>query len=296
MQCTCSLELGAYDKFKPQVSNLGKPSQLIIAAKQRTHTTYRKPRNKGMTGDQSTGEVREASQLSTLHFVDVAVNSSGAAPARKPDQERGIRAHVMRNYIQKKAKSSKSRNTSSALSTLSDHINRFRLTSRRDRKRSRYVSRRLDFNKRTSTLKPIVPKSHQSLHQIVVARPLANNTLSAVPSPIDTSTPGTLSLLEYYHTSFWDNSLACNPEGKWLSVAVSDSAVLHATLSLVAIHKFQTRGGPQTNSYLWHRGAAMRLVSKNLADLAHATSDGTIAAVSILSSSDNRVSLHEYSF
>ena len=230
-------------------------------------------------------------QLSTLHFVDVTVTSSRAVPVRNPEQERSIRAHVMRDYLQQKAKSPKSRNTSSALSRLSDHVNRFRLPSRPDHKRSRHGSKKLNSDQHASTLKPVVPKSHQSLHEVVLARSLANDTLPAVPSPINISTPGTLSLLEYYHTSFWDNSLACNPEGKWLSVAVSDSAVLHATLSLVAIHRFQTSGGPQTNSYLWHRGEAMRLVSKSLADPAHATSDATIGAVSILSTSDNSVSL-----
>ena len=255
----------------------------------------------GMTRDQTTGEAREARRPSALCFVNVAVTSSRAVPVRNAEQERSIRAHVMRAHLQQKAKPSRSRNTSSALLQLSDHLNQFRLPSRRDHKRSHHRSQKLSSDKHALTsesahtrMKPVAPKHHQSLHELLLARSLGSGTLSTVPSPIDTSTPGTLSLLEYYHTSFWDNSIACNPEGKWLSVAVSDSAMLHATLCLVAIHKFQSRGGPQTNSYFWHRGEAMRLISKNLADPAHATSDATIAAVSILSSSDNSVSLPNY--
>ena len=76
-----------------------------------------------------------------------------------------------------------------------------------------------------------------------------------------------------------------------MSVAISDPAMFHATLCLVALHKVQTRGGPpQSKSYFWHRGEAMRLISQNLADPEKATSDATIGAVSILSASDNSVS------
>ena len=94
-----------------------------------------------------------------------------------------------------------------------------------------------------------MPKARQNLCEGVFARSLVNDILYNVHSPIETTTPGTLDLLEFYHTSFWDNSSAVNPEGQWQSVALSDPAVLHETLCLVAQHKTQTWGGLEAKSY-----------------------------------------------
>lgn len=136
-----------------------------------------------------------------------------------------------------------------------------------------------------------MPKDHRGSRDVASPVSLAKSILCSFPSPVYTSSLGTLALLEYYYHSFWDNSLAVNPEGKWMSVAISDPAIFHATLCLVALHKVQTYGGPHANSYFWHRGEAMRLISHNLADPGQATSDATIGAVAILSASDNSVSL-----
>ena len=74
-----------------------------------------------------------------------------------------------------------------------------------------------------------------------------------------------------------------------MSVAISDPAMSHATLCLVALQKAQTCRGPQANAYFWHPGEAIRLICHNLADPGQATSDATIGAVAILSASDNGV-------
>ena len=239
-------------------------------------------------------------QASKLHFINLVVTPSGAhLPVRKAEEDRSIRAHVMKDYLQQKGKSSKPSNASPAASKLSDHLIQFRLPTRDKRKGSRRGAKEVLLDERTSTLssksirkRPIMSKEHESLCEVVLAKSLASDIFCCIPSPINTSTPGTLALMEYYHTSYWDNSLAVNPEGKWMSVAISDPAMFHATLCLVALHKVQTRGEPpQSNSYFWHRGEAMRLISQNLADPEIATSDATIGAVSILSASDNSVSL-----
>ena len=234
-----------------------------------------------------------------LHFVNVAVfPSRGHFPVRDAREERSIRAHVMKDYLQQRLQSSKPDDTSPAVSKLSDHLIQFRLSSQKKRKGSRRGTKDVTSDECTSIststrakMRAIMPKDHQNFLDVVSAKPLANSILCKFPSPIATSRPGTLSLVEYYYHSFWDNSLAVNPEGEWMSVAISDPAMFHATLCLVALHKVQTRGGSQANSYLWHRGEAMRLISRNLADPAEATSDATIGAVAILSASDNSVSL-----
>lgn len=243
-------------------------------------------------------KARKASQASTLHFVNVAVTSSRAhIPVRDAQEERHIRAHVMKDYLQQKHKSSKLGNTSPAVSKLSDHLVQFRLPSRGKRKRLRGGTKEVSSDEHTSTsvsapkkVIAILPKDQQSL-RVVSPRSFANSILCNFPSPINTSSPEVLTLLEYYYHSFWDNSLAVNPEGKWMSTAISDPAMFHASLCLFALHKVQTRGRPQMNSYLWHRGEAMRLISQNLADPGQVTSDATIGAVAVLSASDNSVSI-----
>ena len=247
---------------------------------------------------QTTEERGDRILTQKLRFINLGVTAPPAQlPIRNAGKEKNIRAHVMKNYLQQKAKASKTRNTLPAASKLSDHLIQFRLHSRRSRKGARRGTNEVksDENVSTSTSNPIkmraiMPKYHQNLREAVLARSLTDDMLCSIPPPINTSTPGTLALLEYYHTSFWDNSLACNPEGKWISVAISDPAMLHATLCLVALHKFQTRGEQEAKSYFWHRGEAIRLISESLTDPGHAASDATIGAVAVLSASDNSVS------
>ena len=250
----------------------------------------------GESRRRTTKKARKGRQTPTLHFVKVSVTRSRAHfPVRDAQEERSVRAHVMNDYLrQKKLKSSKPRSTSSAVSKLSDHLIQFHLLSQGKQKGSRRGTKEVISDERTSAptkMRPIMSKDPQGLRDVVSARSLTNSVLGDYPSPINISTPGVSALLEYYHHSFWENSLAVNPEGIWMSVAISDPVMFHATLCRVALHKSQTRGGPSASSYFWHRGEAMRLISHNLADPRHAMSDATIGAVAILSSADNSVSL-----
>ena len=253
----------------------------------------------GVPRGQTSEQAKKRMQLSSFYFVNVAVTPSRAdVPVRDAKKERSIRAHVMKDYLQKNLRRPKLNITSPDVSKLSDHLIQFPLPSRAKQQRSRRRGKEVDPDVRASTstsrptkMRAIIPKDHHGFRDAVSARSLANNLLCKFPSTINTSTPETLTLLEYYYHSFWDNSLAVNPEGQWMSTAVSDPAMFHATLCLVALHKAQTSGEPPAKSYLWHRGEAMHLISQNLADLGQATSDATIGAVAIMSASDNSVSL-----
>lgn len=106
----------------------------------------------------------------------------------------------------------------------------------------------------SSSVEPrrIMPKPHQSIDELVLARSLADNMNHSFSLHISTPTPGTSALLEYYNTSYWDNSLANNPEGVWLSIASSNPAMFHSTLCVVALQKTQIYGDAHAkSSYLW---------------------------------------------
>ena len=231
-------------------------------------------------------EVENPKEAASLHFVDFAFTSARAArlPVRNAKEERSIKAHVMKDYFRQKRRPTTTRNSPTVASQLSDHVTRFRLPSQqRSQKQS---------CSKVTPLRPIRSKIHRNSPELALMRPLAKEPLRNVPPlPINNaSQPDTLALLEHYHTLYWDNSLAVNPEGKWMSTALSDGAMLHATLALVALHRNQTCGVARTDLYFWHRGEAIRLISQNLADPGKITSDATLGAVAVLSASDNSVS------
>ena len=253
-------------------------------------------------GGQTAQKARKPIEPSKLHFVNVAVRPSRAQfPVREAGADSTIRAHVMKDYLQQKRNPSRSHTTSQAAPKLSDHMTRFRLPEAPDENNFRRRTKKAKFNEGTKKLSPrspksriIMPKDRENLQDDDLVKSLANFVPFVIPSPIDLSVLDTSSLLEYYHTSYWDNSLAVNPEGKWIAVAISDAAMLHATLCLVALHRCQTHEEPLGNSYFWHRGEAIRLVSRSLADPEQATSDATVGAVAVLSASDNSVSLFAF--
>lgn len=218
----------------------------------------------------------------SLRFVTVTARSLKQHRSKGSTEEaRHVRSHVMKDYLRRQHDAPKGR-FAQTTSILSDHVGRFRVNlkppSVGERQPSDMRRKRTPSPRKKPPTRLLVPKDPR-----IVEDPVAMSL------PIDLSTPGTMTLLEYYHTSFWANSLAVNPEGKWMSVALSDPAMLHATLCLVALHKFQTNGIPLGNSYFFHRGEAVRLITSRLDDQATATSDDTIGAIAILSTSDNTV-------
>lgn len=229
-----------------------------------------------------------------LHFVTV----NGPKSQSNADQKArsSVRAFVMRDYLRQKNNPSWKFAPATVSNRMDSHISRFR-SSRpssavRVKKRKSTGRRERGVRQRPKQQRLLIPapsdlyfhldqtKTDSQLHDLDSID--AFNILT-----VDLSNSETQSLLQYYQTTFWANSYACNPEGRWISVALMDPAIIHATLSLVAIHRRDLFSVDLSNVYFKHRGEAMKIVRSRLDDPEESLSDATIGAVSILSSSDN---------
>lgn len=233
-----------------------------------------------------------------LHFVTVSSAASRSTPDEK--ERRSLRAFVMRDYLRQKNDPHWKFAPANVAGRMDSHISRFRstrptTTTIKPRKRTKKAPKGRESTTSVRRPRPLVPApvapgkslgplnkpSKQShLHDLDVLDPFQT-------FKVDLSHSDDLILLQYYHTSFWANSYACNPEGRWLSVALMDPAIIHATLSLVAIHRRDCFSIDLSKAYFKHRGEAMKIIASRLNDAKESMSDATIGAVSILSSSDN---------
>lgn len=246
-------------------------------------------------------QVMAASVHSTreLHFV--TIDASNASPNVVAKQRKSLRAFVMRDYLRQKNDPSWHFAPAKVDGRIESHISRFRskkpvstsIPKRRNKKSNR-VQRRPSFD-RPRRLVPALSDSDgrviepgDAKHSPKTSRIHDLDSVDPFQTfNVDLSASETQDLLQYYHTSFWANSYACNPEGRWMSVALMDPAIIHATLSLVAIHRRDRYSIEMSKVYFKHRGEAMNIIASRLNDSKQATSDATIGAVAILSSSDH---------
>lgn len=97
-----------------------------------------------------------------------------------------------------------------------------------------------------------------------------------------TLSPHIQQLLYHYHHEFTQNSLAVNPEGSWYSFAVTDAGLLHATLSLVALHYDLGHHMEVSFETTYQQSEAIRLVNERLSDPEAQLTDALIGSVAIL--------------
>ncbi|KIY00926.1 uncharacterized protein Z520_03592 [Fonsecaea multimorphosa CBS 102226] len=226
-----------------------------------------------------------------LRFV--AVSGQKAHPTTDKKERSSVRAFVMRDYLRQKSDPTSKFTPANVGERMASHISRFRSarpsSTVKPRKRRMAATRdRRSGGKPKSQrlLVPALPESKEEhsrisrLHDLDALDPFG--TLD-----VDLDGPQTQSLLQYYQTSFWANSFACNPEARWISVALMDPAIIHATLSLVAIHRRDCFSIDLSKVYFKHRGEAMQIVARRLNNLQESLSDETLGAVALLSSSDN---------
>jgi hypothetical protein len=77
------------------------------------------------------------------------------------------------------------------------------------------------------------------------------------------------------------NSTALNPDGTWISFAITDMVVLYSTMAIVAWHFDQMCGIPESSDTLRQKGDAIMLMNAYLRSPDHGkqVSDGIVAAV-----------------
>lgn len=228
-----------------------------------------------------------------LHFVTLTGPSS--RNSLNSDDHRPLRSLVMQGYLRQRNDPKWHFSPASISEDIRTHVSRFRTTRkssnfkpkhRTKRRRSEVVRNHLTKPRSLASAAPTSSLEHTysppvtPVHDLDMVDPF--QTLS-----VDLSESETLNLLQYYHVSFWANSYACNPEGRWLSTALMDPAMLHATLSLVAIHRRDRFSLGLSKMYFKHRGEAMKIIVHRLSDTDQALRDATIGAVALLSSSDN---------
>ena len=77
------------------------------------------------------------------------------------------------------------------------------------------------------------------------------------------------------------NSAALNPEGTWISFAITDMVVLHSTMAIVAWHFDEMSGITDSSDTLQQKGDAIMLMNKRLRNSDHLeqVGDGIVGAV-----------------
>ena len=227
-----------------------------------------------------------------LRFVAVNGQKSPATTDRK--ERSSVRAFVMRDYLRQKSDPTWIFTPAKVADRMTSHISRFRSArpsvTTKPRNRKIAATRDRKSAARPRAQRPLVPartndtddrsSTSSPLHDLDMLDPFG--TLK-----VDLSQPETQNLLQYYQSAFWANSFACNPEARWISIALTDPAVIHATLSLVAVHRRDCFSLDLSTVYFKHRGEAMKIVADRLNNVNESLSDETIGAVAILSSSDN---------
>lgn len=220
-----------------------------------------------------------------LHFVSVTIKTLQGEP--DPKQRKAVRSAVMKDFLRQLNEPQLPKGPAIA-DEMSKHISRFRTPKKTSWKDAKSQTSLTSSSKRLRALKPVSypPEDVSHSFRSSTADIFQQKNLP-MSLPVDGADSDTMQLLEYYHTGFWENSFAGNPEGVWLSIALSDAALFHANLCLVAQHRRVTRETFHPQSYYWHRGEAIRIISDRLRTKDEATSDATISAVAILSNADN---------
>ena len=226
----------------------------------------------------------------SLNFINV--HASGKKPWIDKGQRRQVRITVMRDHVRSKIDSDHPYRPASVSSNIEAHLSKFRSEKAAPNVRQRKLGERRSLRpsppNEEGSDSATTPDPHDvqgSPQQLNPSRILSGIDVFQI-FPIPMADPETLALAEYYMYGYWSNSYATNPRGEWTAFALTDSAIMHAKLSLVALHRADRLRQPLPEAYLRHRGNAINLIRGRLNNPSEALTDTTIAAVVLLASSD----------
>jgi len=84
------------------------------------------------------------------------------------------------------------------------------------------------------------------------------------------------------NTGFIVNAFAINYDDAWKPFSITDSALIHTTLCLVAQHEDILRGAEDSSDNLFHKGQAMTILNSRLLEDRDCISDASITSVAML--------------
>lgn len=200
-----------------------------------------------------------------FEFIDYSGAASGKSRVN-PEARRRARVVVMQDYLHKSRSLQQANAKPESLGLLKERTTKFRLRPAKNQRRPADHSKQEDLSYR-------IPRSSALIDQLYLA--------------IDTSSHATRALIDYYMHSYWTNSLAVNPRGQWTLMTLADPAMVHAKLSLVALHRADRREGGLSPEHIYHRGQAIALINERLSDKSATISESSIGAIALLVSLDD---------
>ncbi|KAE8453682.1 hypothetical protein EG329_009193 [Mollisiaceae sp. DMI_Dod_QoI] len=218
--------------------------------------------------------------------------------SQKNDYSYTVRSHAMQAFLHEK-KNTKGDKAKQNLGTAREHdpqtpkqlSGKFKLASWSRKPRSKKVKAQAT---REDTAESILVKEENTQNEAQPSNPIQTygNAL-----PISLSNTRTRELLYYCttppsihplhltsctdNTAFISNAFAINYDNTWKPFSITDAALLHATLCLVAQHEDLQRGTDESSENLFHKGEAMRLMNKRLLEQWHSLTDADITSVAI---------------
>jgi hypothetical protein len=78
------------------------------------------------------------------------------------------------------------------------------------------------------------------------------------------------------------NAFAMNYDNAWKPSSISDAALLHATLCLVAQHEDLLQGAEDSSTSLYHKGQVMKLINERLIDDPKNLTDASVTSIALL--------------
>ncbi|KAH8808106.1 fungal-specific transcription factor domain-containing protein [Xylogone sp. PMI_703] len=236
-------------------------------------------------------------EVQALEFVTI----SGPSEIKAAETSKRIRIHAMKDYVRKQHNQvvvgdSGDRTTPDPRHTSpSLYRGKFKLHSWTHKAKAKSLAKQklralereqiLENTERllSGTRSQVTPRSRKQGPPAIISGSKVD-PFDSLAVPLQ---PRSEQLLIRYHTTYRTNSIAVNPESDFFHHASADSAMLHAILYLVALHRDVEYGIQDSVECLYHGGETFRIINERLADYVKRADDSTIAAVTMLANREN---------